>query len=149
MSDEQRHQIQQQQQQLNQPSQQQLQRRHNCCRLCLAPDNECISILNSYAADKEPLASKIHTCVSVKVSWITQKNMFVDKRRHNANVILCISIFPECQELGNGVSYDCYNEMPHPMSIAIMAGCLAGSCGQGKYIIKYVYVCFKSLYGCS
>ncbi|XP_075158522.1 hangover [Haematobia irritans] len=48
--------------------QQQMQRRHNCCRLCLAPDNECISILNSYAADKEPLASKIHSCVSIKIS---------------------------------------------------------------------------------
>ncbi|XP_058974904.1 zinc finger protein hangover-like [Musca domestica] len=48
--------------------QQNQQRRHNCCRLCLAPDNECISILNSYAADKEPLASKIHSCVSIKIS---------------------------------------------------------------------------------
>lgn len=52
--------------------QQNQQRRHNCCRLCLAPDNECISILNSYAADKEPLASKIHSCVSIKVSWNTR-----------------------------------------------------------------------------
>ncbi|XP_073828906.1 hangover [Musca autumnalis] len=51
-----------------QQQQQNQQRRHNCCRLCLAPDNECISILNSYAADKEPLASKIHSCVSIKIS---------------------------------------------------------------------------------
>lgn len=50
--------------------QQPTQRRHNCCRLCLAPDNECISILNSYAADKEPLATKIHSCVSIKVSTL-------------------------------------------------------------------------------
>uniref|UniRef100_A0A1A9Z658 Zinc finger protein hangover n=1 Tax=Glossina pallidipes TaxID=7398 RepID=A0A1A9Z658_GLOPL len=48
--------------------QQQQQQRQNCCRLCLAPDNECISILNSYAADKEPLATKIYSCVSVKIS---------------------------------------------------------------------------------
>lgn len=55
--------------------QQQQQQRQNCCRLCLAPDNECISILNSYAADKEPLATKIYSCVSVKVSldWAPQK----------------------------------------------------------------------------
>ncbi|XP_061388292.1 zinc finger protein hangover [Musca vetustissima] len=55
-------------QRLQQQQQQNQQRRHNCCRLCLAPDNECISILNSYAADKEPLASKIHSCVSIKIS---------------------------------------------------------------------------------
>lgn len=37
------------------------------CRLCLAPDTECISIF-SLAADKEPIANKIHACVSIKVS---------------------------------------------------------------------------------
>lgn len=45
----------------------QRQARQNCCRLCLAPDSECISILNSYAADKEPLAAKILHCVNIKV----------------------------------------------------------------------------------
>lgn len=42
--------------------------RHQCCRLCLAPDSECISIFKSYAADKEPLALKIQSCVNIKVS---------------------------------------------------------------------------------
>lgn len=42
--------------------------RQNCCRLCIAPASECISIINSYAADKEPLATKIHNCVNIKVS---------------------------------------------------------------------------------
>ncbi|XP_036319556.1 zinc finger protein hangover [Rhagoletis pomonella] len=41
--------------------------RQNCCRLCLAPGSECISILNSYAADKEPLATKIQNCVSITI----------------------------------------------------------------------------------
>lgn len=39
------------------------------CRLCLAPDSECISIF-SLAADKEPIANKIHSCVTIKVSSI-------------------------------------------------------------------------------
>ncbi|XP_037938241.1 zinc finger protein hangover isoform X2 [Teleopsis dalmanni] len=42
--------------------------RQNCCRLCLAPDTECISILNSYAADKEPLVTKIQNCVGIKIT---------------------------------------------------------------------------------
>lgn len=42
--------------------------RQSCCRLCIAPASECISIINSYAADKEPLATKIHNCVNIKVS---------------------------------------------------------------------------------
>lgn len=42
--------------------------RQGCCRLCIAPASECISIINSYAADKEPLATKIHNCVNIKVS---------------------------------------------------------------------------------
>ncbi|ALC49811.1 hang [Drosophila busckii] len=40
--------------------------RQNSCRLCLAPASECISIINSYAADKEPLATKIQNCVNIK-----------------------------------------------------------------------------------
>jgi len=47
---------------------QQQRTRQNCCRLCIAPASECISIINSYAADKEPLATKIHNCVNIKVS---------------------------------------------------------------------------------
>ncbi|XP_052850412.1 zinc finger protein hangover isoform X1 [Drosophila gunungcola] len=42
--------------------------RQNCCRLCVAPQTECISIINSYAADKEPLSTKIHNCVSIKIT---------------------------------------------------------------------------------
>lgn len=42
--------------------------RQNCCRLCIAPQTECISIINSYAADKEPLSTKIHNCVGIKVT---------------------------------------------------------------------------------
>lgn len=42
--------------------------RQNCCRLCLAPDSECVPILTSLAADKEPLSSKIQACVNVKVN---------------------------------------------------------------------------------
>ncbi|XP_016986245.2 zinc finger protein hangover isoform X2 [Drosophila rhopaloa] len=42
--------------------------RQNCCRLCVAPQSECISIINSYAADKEPLSTKIHNCVSIKIT---------------------------------------------------------------------------------
>lgn len=38
------------------------------CRLCMAPDSECVPIFATAAADKEPLSSKIMACVSVKVS---------------------------------------------------------------------------------
>lgn len=38
------------------------------CRLCLGPDTECVAIFATAAADKEPLASKIQTCVNIKVS---------------------------------------------------------------------------------
>ncbi|SPP77645.1 blast:Zinc finger protein hangover [Drosophila guanche] len=49
------------------PEQQQ-RARQNCCRLCIAPASECISIINSYAADKEPLSTKIHNCVNIKIT---------------------------------------------------------------------------------
>lgn len=38
------------------------------CRLCLAPDTECVPIFSTTAADKEPLSSKILACVAIKVS---------------------------------------------------------------------------------
>lgn len=38
------------------------------CRLCLAPETECVPIFTTSAADKEPLSNKILTCVSIKVS---------------------------------------------------------------------------------
>ena len=43
-------------------------KRTACCRLCLAPDNECVSIFKTCAADKEPLAQKIQSCDNIKVS---------------------------------------------------------------------------------
>jgi len=39
------------------------------CRLCLAPDNECVPIFTTTAADKEPLKIKIHACVNIQVSF--------------------------------------------------------------------------------
>lgn len=38
------------------------------CRLCLAPDTECVPIFATAAADKEPLSHKILSCVNIKVS---------------------------------------------------------------------------------
>lgn len=42
------------------------------CRLCLAPDSECVPIFATAAADKEPLSNKILSCVSIKVSQSVQ-----------------------------------------------------------------------------
>lgn len=38
------------------------------CRLCLAPDSECVPIFATAAADKEPLSNKILSCIGIKVS---------------------------------------------------------------------------------
>lgn len=46
------------------------------CRLCLAPDSECVPIFTTAAADKEPLSTKILSCVSIKVSEI---NIFIKR----------------------------------------------------------------------
>lgn len=43
------------------------------CRLCLAPDSECVPIFATAAADKEPLSNKILSCIGIKVS---QLNLF-------------------------------------------------------------------------
>ncbi|KAL7028030.1 hypothetical protein ACKWTF_005702 [Chironomus riparius] len=40
----------------------------NCCRLCLAPQNECVEIFKTQAADKQPMQSKISSCVQIQVS---------------------------------------------------------------------------------
>ncbi|XP_031629010.1 zinc finger protein hangover-like isoform X2 [Contarinia nasturtii] len=37
------------------------------CRLCLAPDTECVPIFATAAADKEPLPNKILSCVGIKI----------------------------------------------------------------------------------
>ncbi|XP_055371125.1 zinc finger protein hangover [Condylostylus longicornis] len=43
--------------------------RQNCCRLCLAPDDECVSIYgNLHISDKESISNKIHACVNIKVT---------------------------------------------------------------------------------
>lgn len=42
--------------------------RQSCCRLCLAPDNECVSIFGTKAADKQPISLKIQACVNIQVS---------------------------------------------------------------------------------
>lgn len=44
--------------------------RNGGCRLCLAPDTECVPIFATAAADKEPLSNKILSCVSIKVSHL-------------------------------------------------------------------------------
>ncbi|KAJ6637460.1 Zinc finger protein, partial [Pseudolycoriella hygida] len=41
--------------------------RRGGCRLCLAPDSECVPIFATAAADKEPLSSKIQACVNIKI----------------------------------------------------------------------------------
>lgn len=51
--------------------------RRVCCRLCLAPDNECVSIFTTSAADKEPLSSKIAACVRIKVSVFYFSNLLI------------------------------------------------------------------------
>lgn len=43
--------------------------RNGGCRLCLAPDTECVPIFATAAADKEPLSNKIFSCVNIKVNW--------------------------------------------------------------------------------
>ncbi|XP_062701936.1 zinc finger protein hangover isoform X2 [Aedes albopictus] len=41
-------------------------RRKNC-RLCLAPEEECVPIFSNYAADRQRLDQKIFSCVRIKV----------------------------------------------------------------------------------
>lgn len=53
-----------------------------CCRLCLAPENECVNIYMTSAADKEPLSLKINACVRIKVS---QSYIIIEKYSTEAN----------------------------------------------------------------
>ena len=39
----------------------------NCCRLCLAPENECVEIFRTKAADKQPIQTKITACLHIQV----------------------------------------------------------------------------------
>lgn len=39
-----------------------------CCRLCLAPAEECIPIFSNFAADRQRLDQKIFSCVRIKVA---------------------------------------------------------------------------------
>lgn len=41
--------------------------RKNCCRLCLAPEEECVPIFTNFAADRQRLDQKIFSCVRIKV----------------------------------------------------------------------------------
>lgn len=41
--------------------------RKNCCRLCLAPEEECVPIFANFAADRQRLDQKIFSCVRIKV----------------------------------------------------------------------------------
>lgn len=40
----------------------------SCCRLCLASGDECVNIFRTQAADKQPLNTKISSCVQIQVS---------------------------------------------------------------------------------
>lgn len=44
----------------------------NCCRLCLAPENECVEIFRTKAADKQPIQTKITACLHIQVCthWV-------------------------------------------------------------------------------
>lgn len=55
------------------------------CRLCLAPDTECVPIFATAAADKEPLSHKILSCVNIKVS---------DKAANSYYTSMSLSIHP-------------------------------------------------------
>lgn len=39
-----------------------------CCRLCMAPESECVGIFKTQAADKLPIKSKISACLQIQVS---------------------------------------------------------------------------------
>lgn len=39
-----------------------------CCRLCLAPKDECVEIWSNFGADRQKLELKIQDCVHIKVS---------------------------------------------------------------------------------
>lgn len=44
-----------------------------CCRLCLAPETECVDIFKTQAADKQPIQTKINNCVQIQVSELKRK----------------------------------------------------------------------------
>ena len=45
-----------------------------CCRLCLAPENECVGIFKTQAADKQPIQAKINSCVQIQVSQLNSES---------------------------------------------------------------------------
>lgn len=69
------------------------------CRLCLAPDTECVPIFATAAADKEPLSNKILSCVNIKVSekranernnkQKKKKNMWTNSYQSHRSIIDC------------------------------------------------------------
>lgn len=70
-----------------------------CCRLCLAPENECVDIFKTQAADKLPIQTKISSCVQIQVSENQnqkQNEIFVMESRRS--VQLCSSDSPQRRE---------------------------------------------------
>ena len=59
----------------------------NCCRLCLAPENECVEIFKTQAADKQPIQSKISSCVQIQVSCFNLIQFRIRKRKKEILVI--------------------------------------------------------------
>ena len=41
----------------------------SCCRLCLAPETECVNIFKTQSADKQPIQAKINSCVQIQVGF--------------------------------------------------------------------------------
>lgn len=48
-----------------------------CCRLCLAPGDECVDIFKTQASDKTTIQSKIGACVQIQVSVNNPKQLEV------------------------------------------------------------------------
>ena len=70
------------------------------CRLCLAPDTECVPIFATAAADKEPLSSKIHSCVNIRVSHLEIGSRQETMRLSNVEGIVLMPL-PSFDRIGN------------------------------------------------
>lgn len=60
------------------------------CRLCLAPDTECVPIFATAAADKEPLSNKILSCVNIKVSCVTTRKYSISNLLYRVDISLLL-----------------------------------------------------------
>lgn len=63
-----------------------------CCRLCLAPNNECVDIFKTQAADKLTIQSKISACVQIQVSVNNGKSGAAGCRRIRPSSALVIHL---------------------------------------------------------